>query len=476
MFRSAFLILSGNTLGSVLLLARSLVIARLISVENFGIASTFALSMSIVEMMSALGLQQQIVQHADGDSPHLQAALQGFQLLRAALSSTMLLLLAAPIATFFGIPQVAWAYRVMAILPLLNGVTHFDIYRLNRHMNYLPGILATVISVALSLILVFPLAHIFGDYRVMLFAVVAQTITAILVSHLVARRPYRITLDRKIMREGFHFGWPVLLNGILLFAVFNGERMIVGRELGMASLAVFSLAFSLILTPTLVMEKSGQSFFLPQLSVARTNPDRFRHIAMVTFETHLLFGAVTVVGIALLGQPIVHLLLGAKYAAALPLLTWLAIMQGIRVAKGGSSTVSLSWAHTENGLVASLMRVALLPLAWYIVAHGGNLIQMIWIGTAGEIVGFAAALLMTRRRLRQHLHLSLAPLTLPLASTIALYSLACIYAADQSLYRPTALPQLLTGGLLLILLALAAIAMKDLRLFIANRSNPSKSV
>ena len=78
MLRKALLILSGNAAASLLLFARNLVIARLIPVEDYGIASTFAIAMSVVEMASQLGLQQMIVQAREGEDPHFQAALQGF--------------------------------------------------------------------------------------------------------------------------------------------------------------------------------------------------------------------------------------------------------------------------------------------------------------------------------------------------------------------------------------------------------------
>ena len=56
MLRSALLILSGNAAASILTLARNLIVARLISVENYGIAATFAIAMAVVEMASALGI------------------------------------------------------------------------------------------------------------------------------------------------------------------------------------------------------------------------------------------------------------------------------------------------------------------------------------------------------------------------------------------------------------------------------------
>ena len=43
MRRALLLILSGNALTSILLLVRSLVVARLLTLEDFGIAATFAI-------------------------------------------------------------------------------------------------------------------------------------------------------------------------------------------------------------------------------------------------------------------------------------------------------------------------------------------------------------------------------------------------------------------------------------------------
>ena len=465
MFRLALIILSGSMLGSLLGLVRSIVVAHMISVTDFGIASTFALSLSVVEMISALGLQQQIVQHQDGDQPHYQAALQALHATRALFSSALLLLMAGPIATFFNIPEVAWAFRVMAVVPVLNGLTHMDQDRVKRRMRYMPSILVSVLSMLISLAMVWPLSRIVGDYRVMLYAAVGQNVAMMVISHLVAERPYRWVFSREIIVGSMRFGWPILVNAILLFVVFNGERVIVGRELGVAALAVFSMAFTLVLTPTLVMEGSAQSFFLPQLSAAREDRDRFAHLSMTVLQCHLLFAALIVTGVALLGAPVIHLLLGPKYAAAIPILTWLALMQGVRVAKGGSSAPTLACGYSENGLVASLMRAALLPVAWYVVAEGGDLLHVIWLGILGEVGGYVAGLLLARYRL----HLSLRPLLPMLAASVVLFFIGALHAGGQSNPGQAHLSPTLTGALLILLLGLVLLMGRDLRLYVQRR-------
>ncbi|MEO5620026.1 MAG: oligosaccharide flippase family protein [Cypionkella sp.] len=464
MFRSIFLILSGNVFRAVILMVRNIIIARLISVADYGIASTFMLAMSIVEMMSALGLQQQMVQAKNGNDPHLQAALQGFQVMRACSNSIILFLLGAPLAKFFGHPDLAWAYQMVALIPMMNGLMHFDQHRMSRQMNYWPSFIISVAPALVSVAIVWPIYKMVGDFRVMLFALIAQTFLQTMATHLVAKRAYKLSFDREIISSSLRFGWPLLLNGILMFAIFNGDRMIVGRELGMKELGLFSMAFSLSLTPTLVIARSVMNFFLPQLSATAEDSDKFQHLSSATFEAHLFFGNALIVGIALFGGPFLHFTLGEKYVAAIPLLTWLAMMQGLRIFKGGSSTVALAKAHTANAMLGNITRVAALPVAWYVLVRGGSLIEMVWIGLAAEFAGFALGLWLALYRL----NLSSRPLWPTLAMSAILFVVAGMHAQAQ--YHSTGwMPDLRSGAALVILLALSVLAMRDLRIYVAKR-------
>lgn len=425
MFRKAALIFAGNATASALLLLRSLLIGRMIPVADYGIAATFALAMAIVDMLSVLGLQQQIVQARDGDEPDFQAAVQGFHLLRGLFSALLLLALSGPIAAFLGVPEVAWAYRVMAFVPLLNGLTHFDVYRLSRGMNFVPMVVNGTVPALVSLLSVFALAVWFGDYRVMLFAILAQAAVRLATSHLVARRPYRLRLDRAVMARNLRFGWPLLLNGILLFLVFQGDKLIVGRELGMEALAILAMGYTLTLTPTQLIARSVQSLFLPALSAARDDPERFERLSMTVIQVVMALGLILLVGITLLGGPFVMLALGTRYAALPPLLGLIAVMQVIRVFKAASAIVALSRGHTANAMIANLSRAVTLPLAWYAALRGAELATVVWIGIGGEVAGLAISFALIFLRLP----LSPRPMLLPAVGALAVLGVALLHGA-----------------------------------------------
>jgi len=118
----------------------------------------------------------------------------------------------------------------------------------------------------------------------MLYGILAHVSLTVITSHLVAERPYYLVFDRNVIGRSLKFGWPILLNAVLLFFVFQGDKMIVGRLLGMENLAIFAIGVTLTLTPTLVIAKSAQNFFLPQLSMVASTPG-FTEVAGLTLQT-----------------------------------------------------------------------------------------------------------------------------------------------------------------------------------------------
>lgn len=464
MLRTAFLILSGNTATSALLFARNLIVARLIPVSDYGVAATFAVAMAVVEMTSTLGLQQQIVQAKEGDDPRFQAGLQGFQVLRGVAAGGLLFLLAGPMAAYFGIPEAAWAYQVLAVVPVLGALQHFDVHRLNRQMVFGPLILSKLMPALIALLAIWPLAIWFGDWQVMLWSIILQAAAGALASHVVAQTPYRLVFDRAVMVRSLRFGWPILVNTFLMFLVFQGDKLIVGRELGMEALALFAMGMTLTLTPTLILAGSSTNFFLPRLaSLDRAIPAeaaRFDSLAIAVLQLHLAFGLFLVLAICLLGAPLIGLLLGSKYHALVPFLLWLAILQAFRAFKGGPSTLALARGRTENAMFANLPRVALLPLAWWAAVSSGDVHVVIWIAILAEFMGFLIALALVRGRIG----ISLRRLTVPIATTFFCLALASIIALEGS-NQGTILPALpllgLYAGLAVAVLA-STLTMSDL--------------
>lgn len=469
MLRKALLILSGGAATALLTLLRNLLVAWLIPVGDFGIAATFALVMAAAEMATAFGLQQQIVQSKDGDDPHFQAVLQAFQLLRAVTSSAILFLLAGPLAAFLGIPEVVWAYQLLAVVPTLNALTHFDIYRQMRQLRFLPEILTTTVPALVGLVVVWPLVLILGDWRVMVGVILLQSVVQVTVSHLMAERPWRLAFDRQIMLGSLKFGWPILANALLLFIVFQGDKLIVGREMGMETLGIFAMGLTLTFGPISLLSGVAIKFYLPQLSTPDLAPERLAQLRLVLVQGFILITAVVIALGAVLGGPIVQVLLGEKYLPLTLLIGWLIIAQAIRLLKIGPAIIALATGHTVDTLVANLVRGAAFPLIWHVAATSGDLILVLWIVAGAEAAGQLLSLAFLARRGQ----IGLRRLVLPHLILVGVV----IFAASHLLLTPSEDLARVAGpttvfGLLVLLGALVG-TMPELRLYLLHRRRAS---
>ena len=395
MFHASAVILSGNAASAILLLARNLILARLIPVEDYGVAATFVLALAAVEMVTALGLQQQIVQSRQGDDAHYQNALQGFQILRGIAAGLVLFVLAVPLAQFLGTTEAAYAYQMLALVPVLNALQHFDIHRLNRQDRFGPLILTTTLPSALSLLAIVPLALWFGDWRAMLWATLGQLVLSVVLSHLLAERAFRLRLDRGVMAASLRFGWPLLANAVLMFIVFQGDRLTVGHHLGMADLAIFAMGVTLTLTPGLVITKSGQTLLLPRLSAAEGV--EFDRLVSLCMNLHLLLGVLLAAGAVLFGPLAVHLLLGPNYAPLAAMIAPLAAIQAVRMVKVAPAIVALSRARSHVSLWGNIPRALSFGVAWWLLDQGFGLHSVILCALIGEALGAPLSLWMMRQ-------------------------------------------------------------------------------
>ncbi|CTQ60233.1 oligosaccharide flippase family protein [Roseibium album] len=462
MLKQALSLSASNGLIALVNLFRNILIARLISVEDFGIASTFAVTMSLIEMTSNFALDRMLVQTSDGGSNRFQSSVQMLQAARGAIGAAIMFLAAGPIAVLFGVPDVAWAYQLLALVPLLRGLAHFDMFRLQRKLEFRTIICVEMGAVFLATASAFPLSIWLQDYRAMLWVLLLQQSTYTILSHVLAKRRYRWSFDSIVAKRAFVFGWPLLLNGILMFTIFQGDRVLVGSMIGMKELGWFSAALTLAIAPTVVIGKTLDSFFLPQLSRVQSKPEEFGHLYLASTQAALFAGVLLTLLAVLLGEFLVHILYGAKYGPAVPLLVLLFIAQGLRIGKAGPAIAATAKADTKNPMIANACRFLALPVAWLALTQGGGIMTIIYVAIAGEALALVVSLLMLHKRQ----NLPLKPLSIPLAISALAYGVAAsnsLIVTENSIEAWAA-----QAALTVVLIAALMWSMRDLRAWVQH--------
>jgi len=393
----------GQLVGQFCSLGRNVIIARIVSPEDFGVAAIFVMVVSFLEMVSNFSVDRLLVQDNDGDNVRFQRVAQFLQASRGIVSAGLILLFAGFIARLFNIPEAKNAFYVLALVPLCTSFYHLDPKRIERKMQFWPGASVEMASQLLVLILAWPIGKWFGDYRAMLALLVVKQAVYMIGTQIVAQREYRWAIDKEYLRRFWHFGAPLLFNGVLMFLILQGDRFLMGSakkifgsNYDMGDVGMYSAAFMLTMIPAMMVSKVLSTLLLPILSKVREfNEDFIKETAL--FNTSVGIVGSLVCGLLLItGDKLLIFVYGIKYEDAGVLVSWLSVFWAIRMLRMIPAVVAMAKGHTKFLLFTNLLRSLALLGVLYVVVQGLPIIWIAIVGLVGEVVAYCYSLYLNK--------------------------------------------------------------------------------
>jgi O-antigen/teichoic acid export membrane protein len=390
------LITSGQIVAYALSFARNLILARMLTIADFGLVSIFWLALAMFELTGRLAFGQQVIQSLDGDSERFLNTAHGFQFLSGVINAILLLAVCIPMAHFFKVPEKAWAFALLGLFPLVRGFGHLDLQRRQRQFDFTPSIWADVIPQFIAALLTWPVVKWVGDFRAVLVLVFIKELLYILLTHRLSQRAYRWAWDLPLMRGMWRFSWPLIINGFLVFAAQHGDQMIVGSGYNLEVLGLYSAAASLIAIPFFVIAQASTSLMMPLLSPLQRTPELFNREYQTCIQLSAVGAAVTMVPFMVAGEQILKLVYGAKFVGGGSILALLAGACAFRFLRIAPATAALALADTQNQMISNFCRIISVALAGGLVLLGAAVETV----AASAIVGEIAALTASSYRLK----------------------------------------------------------------------------
>lgn len=384
---------------------QNIIVARVIGVENFGIASVFSITIAIFNMIGSLSVDRLLIQAKDGNEERFQSAAHAIQSLRGVTSALLIAVCAGPIASLFGVPQATWAFRCLALVPLFAGFTHLDNQRVQREFKYGRSVLNDVAQRAIPALLAWPVAMWIRDYSAMLWLVLLQGLLGMCGSFAVAERRYRWHWDRVYIKRFLTFGFPLIANAVLLFGIYQGDRFLIGtaaKTVGshiytLKDLGVYSAAMSLTLTPMLTLSNISSSLLLPVFSHFQSQLQEFKRRYNICTQLVVLVSGFLTLPMILAGRWIVVALYGHAYVEAGTFIGWLAAGQAVRMARIPPTIAAMAFGDTTNAMFSNLVRFSALIGTFVVIVKGGSLAWIAAFGCGGEVLGLVVCLWKLQR-------------------------------------------------------------------------------
>jgi lipopolysaccharide exporter len=371
--------------GKLLVLASTVVLARLLAPRDFGLVALALVFISYAEILTDLGVAEALV-FLPFDRERADHAVTLSLLVSGGL--TLAALLVAPaVAGFFHRPDITTMFRVLSISLLLGGTAEVPDALLRKELRFRQRFAANlarvvgqgVISIALAAAGLGAWSLVYGYLTAdLLWSAVSWT----QIPYRPSRRFWR--LRGEVARPLLAYGLPAAATGFVLSLVFDVDYLIVGRRLGAQALGFYTIAFRI---PEMVIINvfyvlSGVAF--PLFSRARDDPDRFRRGYLTAVRLQSAYG------MAAVAPMMMHVVFGPKWNAAIVPVEALALYAAFRSVGIGPVDAYKGIGRPRLALWLSIARLALvLPALLIATAHG-----IVGVAWAQMVVALLLALLM----------------------------------------------------------------------------------
>ncbi|WP_167760842.1 lipopolysaccharide biosynthesis protein [Geodermatophilus sp. DF01-2] len=351
--RGAVVTLSGQGVRVVLQLVGIVVLARLLTPEDYGLIALVAVIIGFGELFRDSGLSSAAVQAkvlTDGQRDNLFWLNTG---IGAALA--LLLCAAAPlIARAFGDDRLTLVAVVLSVTFLLNGVSTQYRAMHARHLRFGRLALSEIGGQLAGVVLGIALAALGAGY----WALVAQQLTQGLVSQVLlvlTNRwlPGRVRRSESI-RPFIGYGLPLLGSQLLGYVSANVDTLVIGARFGATSVGLYNRAYQLVMMPLLQVQAPSTRVAIPVLS--RLQDERRRFADFLCFGQVVLLTLIGGLFAVLFAQApdVIHFALGPQWTEAVPLFRILLVAGFFQAA-----SYATYWVFLADGLTRSQLRYAL---------------------------------------------------------------------------------------------------------------------
>lgn len=320
-------------------LVSTLILARLLAPEHFGLIAMGTVLVATLETLTAFGFETALIHRQTKEPAFLDSAWTLNLMLGA--GNGLVLLAAAPIAAwFYGEDRVVEIVMVLALTALLHGMHNIGMVLYEQDIRFARIFVQVLIKKVVSIVVTISAALILHDHRALLVGMVTSALSGMLLSF--ALSPYRPRLRLTHWRELVGFSKWLLVNNMLHFLGSRGADFIVGRMAGASSLGAFSVSYELANLPTSEMVGPITRAVFPGYAQMAHDLMRLRKAFIAVYGVIAVVALPAAVGIACLAKPFVAVLLGEKWGATVPLIEALALFGATRALQANTGSVYLA--------------------------------------------------------------------------------------------------------------------------------------
>ncbi len=331
------------------------IIAHILSPYSLGVFAVATISLGFLEIITETGINVFLIQEKEDIEGFINSAWV-VSIVRGILIGILIAATAVPVSNFFGSVESRNLLYLVAIVPVLRGFINPSIVKFQKNLQFNKEffyrfsmyLAESIFSVAGALFLKNPLGLVLG--------LIGGALYEIIYTFVAARPLPKLVIEWNKVVKVIKRGVWVTLFGIFDYIYTQFDNVIVGRMLGVSPLGIYQNAYKISTTP---LTEVGDVFFRVTFPVFSKISDEGVRLKKAFVKNVLVNSVLMIVAgviIFIFASPIVNIVFGPGWEAAIPVVKLLSILGVVRGV--ASSTNSMLVAKQKQKYCAIITFVS----------------------------------------------------------------------------------------------------------------------
>lgn len=332
-------------------LISTVILARLLVPEDFGIVAMAAVVIGAVDTVLDLGVSSALIQNKDANRDDFDTAWT-LRMIQAAVAAAIILLIAPYAGNYFNDQRVPDVIRAMAFLVLIGGFENIGIVAFQKNMEFGRDFRFFFLRRIAGFFLTIALAFYLQSYWAMVIGAIFGRTIGVLISYWL--HDFRPKLSLSKVAKLWSFSQWVVVRNMGVYGQGQLDKILIGNRTNASTMGNYALADEIAVLPiSELLAPLGRVLF-PAFVKVKHDSEQLRNIFRKALGVQSLLAIPAGVGLCIVASDVVMLLLGQKWQSSTPLVQILALV-----------SVATALSHSSGYLLLALGRVGLQAvLAW----------------------------------------------------------------------------------------------------------------
>ena len=370
MVHGAFWAVAGNWMLRGIGLINTVILARILAPEDFGLVAMAALLTGLLDTFFDLGTGSLLIRQREATREHCDTAWT-IGILRGAAVAVLLILLAPLAAKYFSEQRVTNLCYVVALSSAISGAANIGMVLVRKELDFFRDFRFTVYMRLLTFFATMALAFTLQNYWALVLGQLVGSLFYVWLSF--QMHPYRPRLSLAKARAYVNFSLTIVPLNIIFYLNQRADVFVVGRVASTPMLGIYHVAADLssMFTHGLMMQVSRALY--PSYATLIHDLPKLRAAYLNSVSALCILSIALGLGLFAVSKDFVIVVLGDQWRSAVPFVQWLAL-GGVAKALGVNIAGGILILTGREKLVAatSFVRLVIFVAAVFLGAQIGG--------------------------------------------------------------------------------------------------------